>query len=111
MWSGLDGGVLSVTRDLVVFLAHIYKVVDGDVNESDDKSNNDVDHINQSNGDNAGNDDSVCEHQLAPISPSLLYERIKDYCWWRGPTNKKMEITQQAEVKIFLFKAKDGSKF
>ena len=50
----------------------IYKVVDGDVNESDDKSNNDVDHINQSNGDNAGNDDSVCEHQLAPISPSLL---------------------------------------
>ena len=36
MWSGLDSGVLSVTRDLVVFLAHIYQVVDGDADESDD---------------------------------------------------------------------------
>ena len=31
----------------------IYKVVDGDANEGDDKSNVDVDHIDQSNGDNA----------------------------------------------------------
>ena len=50
----------------------IYKVVDGDVNESDDKSIIDVDHFDQSIGDNAWDDDSVCEHQLAPISPSLL---------------------------------------